>query len=114
MADEQVKIGIVAEDKTGQGVNSAKRNLQSLGQTAQQTAGGLSNLKAVALGVGGAFAGMGLVAAASGLRNMAGSALQSYAAYERLSQSINAMAAKEALLTGAATNMAQALADAAR
>ena len=109
MADEQVKIGIVAEDKTGLGVSSVKRNLQGLGQTAQQAAGGLNNLKAVALGAGGAFAGMGLVAAASGLRNMAGAALQSYASYERLSQSINAMAAKEALLTGAASNMAQAL-----
>ena len=72
-------------------------------------------------GVGSALGDIGKIAAGVSLGNlfsgavqsltgMTGAALQSYASYERLSQSIGAMAAKEALLTGAASNMAQALA----
>ena len=72
-------------------------------------------------GVGSALGDIGKIAAGVSLGNlfsgavqsltgMTGAALQSYASYERLSQSIGAMAAKEALLTGAASNMSQALA----
>ena len=50
MADELVKVGIIAEDKTGPGVASAKRNLDSLGKGAQSAAGGLNTLKAAAIG----------------------------------------------------------------
>jgi tape measure domain-containing protein len=110
MADEQVKIGIVAEDKTGAGVASAKRNLQSLNKTVDQTGASLSKAAQSGIDFRKVMAGVGTAVAVIGLKNMAGAALQSYASYERLSQSINAMAAKEALLSGSATNMAQALA----
>jgi len=110
VGDELVKVGIVAEDKTGPGVSSAKRNLDSLGKGAQSAATGFNTLKAAAAGVGGAIAVLGTAKAIQGITGMAAGALQSYAAYERLGQSINALTAKQALLNGSATNMTQALA----
>jgi len=110
VADELVKVGIVAEDKTGPGVASAKRNLDSLGKGAQSAASSFNGLKAAAIGAGGAFAALGVAKVAQGMVGMAAGALQSYAAYERLGQSINALTAKQALLSGSASNMTQALA----
>jgi len=110
VADEIVKVGIVAEDKTGPGVSSAKRNLEGLGKSAQSATSSFNTLKAAAVGVGGALTVMGGAAVIGGLTNMASGALQSYAAYERLGQSINALTAKQALLSGSASTMTQALA----
>ena len=110
MADELVKVGIVAEDKTGPGVASAKHNLDSLGKSAVSASSSFNTLKAAAVGVGGAIAVMGTAKIVSGLTGMASGALQSYAAYERLGQSINALTAKQALLSGSATSMSQAMA----
>jgi tape measure domain-containing protein len=110
VADELVKVGIIAEDKTGPGVASAKRNLDSLGKGAASATSSFNGLKAAAIGVGGALAVVGGSAVIGGLTNMAGRAVQSYAAYERLGQSINALTAKQALLSGSATTMTQALA----
>jgi tape measure domain-containing protein len=110
VGDELVKVGIVAEDKTGPGVASAKRNLDSLGKGASSAASSFNTLKAAAVGVGGAFAALGAAKIVSGLTGMAAGALQSYAAYERLGQSINALTAKQALLSGSASTMTQALA----
>jgi len=109
MADELVKVGIVAEDKTGPGVSSAKRNLDSLGKSAATAATGFTTMEKAIIGVGAAAAGL-TVAAGVGVVKMAQGALQSYAAYERLGQSINALTAKQALLSGSASNMTQALA----
>lgn len=109
MADD-IRIGIVAEDRTSAGISSAKRNLQGLEQSAQSINRTLSMGQAAVAGFMGGFASTAIPAAIGGLKNLAGGAVDAYASYERLGQSIQAMAAKEALLTGSATNMAQALA----
>lgn len=109
MADELVKVGIVAEDKTGPGVSSAKRNLEGLGKSAVTASSGFTTMEKAIIGVGAAAAGL-TAAAGFGVVKMAQGALQSYAAYERLGQSINALTAKQALLNGSATTMTQALA----
>ncbi len=109
MGDELVKVGIVAEDKTGPGVASAKRSLEGLGKSAAGAASGFSTMEKAIIGVGAAAAGL-TAAAGFGVLKMAQGALQSYAAYERLGQSINALTAKQALLSGSATTMTQALA----
>ena len=109
MGDELVKVGIVAEDKTGPGVASAKRNLEGLGKSAVTASAGFSTMEKAIIGVGAAAVGLG-AAAGVGVVKMAAGALQSYAAYERLGQSIQALTAKQALLNGSATNMAQAMA----
>ena len=109
MADELVKVGIIAEDKTGPGVASAKRNLEGLGKSAVTASAGFSTMEKAIIGVGAAAAGL-TVAAGVGVVKMASGALQSYAAYERLGQSIQALTAKQALLSGSATNMSQAMA----
>lgn len=108
MADE-VKVGIVVEDKTGPGLASAKRNIEGLGKAGASAAGGFSAMEKAIIGVGAAAAGL-TAAAGFGVVKMAQGALQSYAAYERLGQSINALTAKQALLAGSATTMTQALA----
>lgn len=70
--------------------------------------------------VGGALGDIGKIAAGVGLGNllsdgvkglagMARGALDSYAAYEQLGKSINSLTAKEALLTGQASNLQQAM-----
>ena len=108
MADE-VKVGIVVEDKTGPGIASAKRNIEGLGKGAASAASGFSTMEKAIIGVGAAAAGL-TAAAGFGVLKMAQGALQSYAAYERLGQSINALTAKQALLSGSANTMTQALA----
>ena len=79
MADELVKVGIVAEDKTGPGVASAKRNLEGLGKSAATAATGFTTMEKAIIGVGAAAAGL-TVAAGVGVVKMAQGALQSYAA----------------------------------
>ena len=124
MADEQVRAEIIAEDKTGPGVASAKRNLNSLQSAINNGRSGFAGLSSAAnstaasfsaLGIAaGSFAGtlgaMGLSALAGGLMNVGRSALQSYTDFERLSMSINSLAAKEAMLTGQASSMQEAMA----
>lgn len=108
MGDE-VKVGIVVEDKTGPGIASAKRNIEGLGKGAASAASGFSTMEKAIVGVGAAAAGL-TAAAGFGVLKMAQGALQSYASYERLGQSINALTAKQALLSGSASTMTQALA----
>jgi len=106
---DEVKVGIVVEDKTGPGLASAKRNIEGLGKGAASAASGFTVMEKAIIGVGAAAAGL-TAAAGFGVLKMAQGALQSYAAYERLGQSINALTAKQALLNGSATTMTQALA----
>jgi len=106
---DEVKVGIVVEDKTGPGLASAKRNIEGLGKGAASAAGGFSTMEKAIVGVGAAAAGL-TAAAGFGVLKMAQGALQSYAAYERLGQSISALTAKQALLSGSASTMTQALA----
>lgn len=124
MADEVTRIEIVAEDKTGPGVASAKRNLTGLQSSLNNVSSGMGGISSAAAGasrsllslgsaaavVGGTVAVMGLAKVAGGLIDMGRGALQSYAEFERLGMSLNALAAKEAMLTGQATNMQDALA----
>ena len=81
---------------------------------------GVDNASGAIKGVGSALGSLGNIAGGvaignllsdgvKGLAGMAKGALDSYAAYERLGQSINALTAKQAILSGQATNMAQAL-----
>jgi tape measure domain-containing protein len=96
MADYKLRIIV-------EGIDKASAPLKNIG-------GALGNVAQIAAGVGGAalFGNM-----ASGLMDAARGALDSYAAYERLGTSINSLAAKEALLTGQAGSMQEALAQTA-
>lgn len=82
---------------------------------------GVDNASGAIKGVGSALGSLGNIAGGvaignllsdgvKGLAGMAKGALDSYAAYERLGQSINALTAKQALLAGQAGTMEQALA----
>ena len=81
---------------------------------------GVDNASGAIKGVGSALGSLGNIAGGvaignllsdgvKGLAGMAKGALDSYAAYERLGQSINALTAKEALLTGQASTLQQAM-----
>jgi tape measure domain-containing protein len=109
MADD-VRLEIVATDKTGAAIASAKRNLGSLEQTAQSVNRSFANIGQTATGV---FGGMAAFAAASGVSsamvNIGRTAFDAYAKAERLRQSLQAMSAKEIMQAGGANSMAQAL-----
>lgn len=123
MADEVVRAEIIAEDKTGPGIASARRNLSGLQRDLNGGAQGFSGFSAGASGATRAIstfaagaAGVGAIVGAMALGKLAGGfmdaargALQSYVEFERLGTSLNALAAKEALLTGQASTMQQAL-----
>jgi len=119
MADE-VKIEISAVDKTAAAVASVKRSLSGIEQSASKIQGAFKGLEAGmanamrSVGSGMAMgAGMGLFNMLSSLPGAfaaaSGAAMQSYAQYERLGMSLNSLAAKEALQTGQANSMAQAM-----
>ena len=124
MADEVVRAEIIAEDKTGPGIASAKRNLSGLQRELSGGAQGFNGFRAASMsasasmstfaagvaGAGAVIGALGLAKLAGGIVDIGRGALQSYADFERLSMSINALAAKEALLTGQASSMQQALA----
>ena len=124
MADETVRAEIIAEDKTGPGIASAKRNLSGLQRELSGGAQGFNGFRAASMsasasmstfaagvaGAGAVIGALGLAKLAGGIVDIGRGALQSYADFERLSMSINALAAKEALLTGQASSMQQALA----
>lgn len=127
MADETVRAEVVAEDKTGPGVASAKRNLSSLQRdlkggamgfdgvriASQGASSAMSTFAAGAAGAGAVIGALGLAKLAGGLIGIGRGALQSYVEFERLGTSLNALAAKEALITGQASTMQQALAQTA-
>ena len=92
MTDYTLRIIIEGQDRATPAIKGVSSALGDIGKIA------------AGVSLGNLFSG-----AVQSLTGMAGAALQSYASYERLGQSIGAMAAKEALLTGAASNMAQAL-----
>ena len=93
MADYKLRIIVEGVDKATPALNSVKGALGNIGQIA------------AGVGIGNLFTG-----AVSGLADMARGALDSYAAYERLGLSLNSLAAKEALLTGQAATMGEAMA----
>jgi hypothetical protein len=76
---DEVKVGIVVEDKTGPGIASAKRNIEGLGKGAASAASGFTVMEKAIIGVGAAAAGL-TAAAGFGVLKMAQGALQSYAA----------------------------------
>lgn len=92
MADYKLRIIV-------EGVDKASGVLKGVG-------GALGNIGQIAAGVG---IGNLLSGAVTGLAGAARGALDAYAAYERLGTSINSLAAKEALLTGQASSMQEAL-----
>jgi len=124
VADETVRAEIIAEDKTGPGIASAKRNLSGLQRELSGGAQGFNGFRAASMsasasmstfaagvaGAGAVIGALGLAKLAGGIVDIGRGALQSYADFERLSMSINALSAKEALLTGQASSMQQALA----
>jgi len=87
-----LKIVIEGEDRASGAIKNVQGALGSLGNIA-----------------GGVAIGNLLSDGVKGLAGMAKGALDSYAAYERLGQSINALTAKQALLSGSASTMTQAL-----
>lgn len=127
MADETIRAEIVAEDKTGAGVASAKRNLAGLQRELNNGRSGFTGFSAAsasassamstfAAGIAGAgtvIGALGLAQLAGGIVNVGRGALQSYIEFERLGTSINALSAKEALLTGQSATMQEALAQTA-
>ncbi len=121
MADEEVKIEITATDKTAAAVASVKRNLQGIDQTASRLT---TAFKGLEIGVGNAMrsfttgmiqgAGMGafnmLMSLPGQIAAAGGAAMQNYAQFERLGMSINSLTAKEALQSGQAKTMTDAMA----
>ena len=93
MPNYVLKIVIEGEDRASGAIKNVQGALGSLGNIA-----------------GGVAIGNLLSDGIKGLAGMAKGALDSYAAYERLGQSINALTAKQALLSGQAGTMEQALA----
>lgn len=93
MPNYVLKIVIEGEDRASGAIKNVQGALGSLGNIAGRVA--IGNL---------------LSDGVKGLAGMAKGALDSYAAYERLGQSINALTAKQALLAGQAGTMEQALA----
>ena len=92
MPDYKLRIIIEGEDRASGSIKNVGSALGSLGNIA-----------------GGVAIGNLLSDGIKGLAGMAKGALDSYAAYERLGQSINALTAKQALLSGQAGTMEQAL-----
>ena len=78
-----------------------------------RASGPLKNVGSALGDIGKIAAGVGLGNLLSdgvkGLAGMARGALDSYAAYEQLGKSINSLTAKEALLTGQASSLQQAM-----
>ena len=93
MPDYKLRIVIEGEDRASGSIKNVGSALGSLGNIA-----------------GGVAIGNLLSDGVKGLAGMAKGALDSYASFERLGQSINALTAKQALLAGQAGTMEQALA----
>jgi len=87
-----LKIVIEGEDRASGAIKNVEGALGSIGKIA-----------------GGVAIGNLLSDGVKGLAGMAKGALDSYAAYEQLGKSINSLTAKEALLTGQASTLQQAM-----
>ena len=93
MTDNRIRIIIEGVDQASGPIGNISRSLGQMGT--------------IAAGIGIAA---GLGALTQGVIGAGQAALQSYASFERLSMSLNALTAKEAVSTGQAANMQQALA----
>ncbi len=93
MADNRIRIVIEGVDQASGPINNINKSLGQMGVIA----GGIG----IAAGIG---------AITQGILGAGQAALTSYAQFERLALSLNSLTAKEALSTGQATNMQQALA----
>ena len=93
MADNRIRIGIEGVDQASGPINNINKSLGQMGVIA----GGIG----IAAGIG---------AITQGILGAGQAALTSYAQFERLALSLNSLTAKEALTTGQAANMQQALA----
>lgn len=92
MPNYVLKIVIEGEDRASGAIKNVEGALGSIGKIA-----------------GGVAIGNLLSDGVKGLAGMAKGALDSYAAYEQLGKSINSLTAKEALLTGQASTLQQAM-----
>lgn len=92
MPDYKLRIVIEGEDRASGAIKNVEGALGSIGKIAAGV--GLGNL---------------LSDGVKSLGGMARGALDSYAAYEQLGKSINSLTAKEALLTGQASTLQQAM-----
>ena len=107
---DDIRLEIIAVDKTRAAVDSAKRNMQGLEKAAQSANSTFAQIGKTAAGVFGGMAAFAAVnSIASGIMGIGAAAVDSYAKYERLTASLTALSAKEALLSGQAQNMQQAL-----
>lgn len=93
---------VVVEAKT----SAAEKGLMSVSNLLKKVSGDGRGLQDVFAGVLGANL---LQQAIGGLRNLGVEAVRSYASYERLGMSLQSLAAREALSSGAARNMAEAM-----
>lgn len=90
----------------GADVSGAVNGLNQVGDGLMKLSGNSRGLGDVFKGVLGASLVTGAV---QGMKSLSGEAVTAYAEYERLGMSLESLAAREALATGSATNMADAL-----
>src|SRR3990172_6441455 len=107
---DDIRLEITAVDKTKAAIDSVKRNMTGLEQSAANVNKSFAGIGKLAVGV------FGGIAAAAAAQKVAGAfvdigrtAFDAYAKAERLRQSLQAMSAKEIMQAGGAKDMAAAL-----